>query len=821
MHDSGSGLLAAVLVFAGTCAGLAFPVRADADACADAVVFAAITMGATGWCLRTRGWWGCAAVMSIPAMLGFVVASTQMQRSPPTTATGLATAEPALVRVRATLVERFEPPDPADGDVLDRFQIDSGSPSWRARARLLAWLDPVREHEADGLVTLVAPGHVADLEPGDEVVGTGWLTAPRAAMNPGERDPLTTTWRRQLVGTVRMETPPERRVRGAWWWRLRSWIQRSVDDNLLSGMPGGGSDPVSTLVVAMTSGRQRTGYTALRSTFSNTGLSHFLAISGFNVAVLFGSARVAMELLRVPGSWRGWCLAALGFLFLVAVDVEVSVLRAGIAGVMSGASLALARGWRADGLLSAAAIATLLYDPWMAWNAGFQLSYAAVLALRYGSGPVERGLGALGMPAWRGLRLGFAASVAAWLASTPITLAWFGSVSPWCALTSTVLGPLAASLTVTASITAFLGWVPVLGTMLAHALWAQGWVFLKLVESVTLLPGCQWLPGCLPWWWAVVTLMCLASAWCALRPRSGAWWSSLVVPILLAVPACAGPERLERSCEPRPPDVRWTSLAIGDGSVHLIESLGRAILFDAGSISTESAGSTVVVPALRALGVRSLDAVVLSHPHLDHFSAVPEVVRAFPVGRVMVTDLWKHVAPESGPATLLNWLHDRGTPVEFVAEGTTIEQGPLTWVALHPPAGFRPRAVNDGSLAFRIGHVGDPERPACLLLGDAQDESIARLMTRPDIRRPWAMELPHHGGWRPSAVELCRIVQPAHVLQSTGQRRFDRDRFGDALAGCWRGVTCRDGALRFSLWLDEGRARLERWWRGAWRPVVP
>jgi ComEC/Rec2-related protein len=169
-------------------------------------------------------------------------------------------------------------------------------------------------------------------------------------------------------------------------------------------------------------------------------ISQYMDWDNRNVAVLFGVCGVCLEALRVPWWLRGWCLIMTGLLFLVVVDVEVSVLRAGVAGVMAGTSLTFGRGWRGNGVLATAAIGTLLVDPWSARNVGFQLSYGAVLALRYGSGPVDRCLATCWPKRWtlqdgwvlvwmRGLRLAFAASLAASLMSTPITLLSFGDGS--------------------------------------------------------------------------------------------------------------------------------------------------------------------------------------------------------------------------------------------------------------------------------------------------------------------------------------------------------------------------------------------------------
>lgn len=460
MHDAGTGILVAILVFIGTCCGLGMPVDACCDTCVDMVACLCPIAALVAWYMRRKGWPSFMVAMIVPLAAGFVVAGDEVQRSSPSDLVGATPESPTLVRFRAVLMGEFRPPDPRGHDLLDRFQPDADDASWRAGARLLTLTDASGEHVVEGVVTLVVPERVDGLRPGDEIIGTGWLRRPRGPRNPGEHDMAERAWRARTVGTIRLEAAPTLTRAAPWWSGLRSWLQTAIDDNLIRGMPCGDGDPVATLVVAMTSGRERPGYAYLRESFATSGLSHFLAISGFNVAILFMAAATAMEWFGVPTKPRPWLLVAVGLTFMAAVDVEVSVLRAGIAGVMSGISMAMQRAWRADGLLGAAATGTLIVDPWMAWNPGFQLSYAAVLALRHGTGPVERVLAWMRVRPLRGVRKAMACSLAAWIVSTPITLTWFGSLHPWCPLASVVLGPLAASITVTASITSVLGCAP-------------------------------------------------------------------------------------------------------------------------------------------------------------------------------------------------------------------------------------------------------------------------------------------------------------------------------------------------------------------------
>ena len=830
MREGLPGLLCAIAFFAGTCAGLSMP--ADADAWVDAALIGAFVLATMAWLLRRDACVASLGVLVSVALLGIVSGGVETTARHPEAPIGLVDPEPTLVRYEARLEERFHAPDLAKSDLLDGFQPDADQPPWSAQAQLLALHGAQGRLPVQGRVTISAPTGPHALEPGDRIEGVGWLAGPSEPVNPGERDARLASWRSHWMGRLRTDSIPTCVERAGTARRILEAMRSFADRSLETALDGWCDDDTRALVVAMTTGRRLPGYAGLRRTFSATGLSHFLAISGFNVAVLFVTCGVTMEWLRVPGASRGCMLMVIAALFLMVVDVEVSVLRAGLAGLLSGASISLGRSWRSDGLLATAAMATLVADPHAAWNAGFQLSYLAVLALRHGSTPLEAWLRApfggvarnLPGPLVRMVRGGgvaLAASAAASIVSTPITLAWFGNLHPWCAVASTLLGPVAAALTVSATIVVVLGQVPWLGPTLGLPLAALAGAFRLGVHWVGAWPGCSLALEALPWWWAVTAIAC-TFAWWTLRPGRARRAAVACTAAVWSAGMLAATRPVESGTAATPGAFHWTSIAVGDGSAHVLEAGGVTVLFDAGSISRAGAGSATVVPTLRSIGVSRIDVLVVSHPHLDHFSAIPEVLDAFPVRRVLLTEAWlRDARPATATGTLLACVRGHGIEPEALCEGASLRQGPVTWRCLHPPRGFRPTAVNDGSAALLLTHEELHDRPLALLLGDAQDQSIARLLARRDLLRPVVMELPHHGGWRPMAQALCEWVRPSFVMQSTGVRRFRRDRFEPCLRDAVRGATCRDGALRFSLDPANPPAKLERWSERGWVPLRP
>jgi competence protein ComEC len=147
-------------------------------------------------------------------------------------------------------------------------------------------------------------------------------------------------------------------------------------------------------------------------------LNQLLAVSGQNVVLVAAGALLTAWLLgvsRVAGE-----LAALGAIgaYVVAVGAQPSVIRAGIAGAL--ASLAWLSGrlrdaWQA---LLLGAVALLAWNPYVIFDAGFQLSFAAVAAIFTLAPGLSARLEYTPLP--RTIRLGIAVSVACGVVTAPI-----------------------------------------------------------------------------------------------------------------------------------------------------------------------------------------------------------------------------------------------------------------------------------------------------------------------------------------------------------------------------------------------------------------
>jgi competence protein ComEC len=211
---------------------------------------------------------------------------------------------------------------------------------------------------------------------------------------------------------------------------------------------------------------------SLQTSFRRSGLYHLLAVSGQNVVLLAGGVLGLGVLLGAPRALgHVGALAAIGG-YVLAVGPQPSVIRAAVAG--AAVSIAWLGGRERDPwhVLLLAAVVLLGWNPYTLFDAGFQLSFAAVLAIFLIAGRVAHVLE--GYPLPRKLGAAVAISAACSLATAPILWLQFGSVPllgvAANALVEPAVGPLLGLALVTAAVD------PVAPSLAAVLATANGWI---------------------------------------------------------------------------------------------------------------------------------------------------------------------------------------------------------------------------------------------------------------------------------------------------------------------------------------------------------
>lgn len=670
---------------------------------------------------------------------------------------------------------------------------------WRAEATL-RWGDaPV--------AALVAGTGGAGLGPGDRVAMLARVRPLRPPGNPGGPPARTAAeaWAAPVAGTP---VVPVRASGEAPTAAALDQAQRSAMAAIDRGMP----PLTASIVAAMLLGEAGRLDPRVRSIFAETGTAHLLAISGLHLGLIaaFVLALLDAALRRVQP------LVLLGVAGRVAAAATIAVCAAYTA--LSGAHVPTVRalvmiavhlgarvaGRRSDAptSLAVAALILVVADPGVVADLGFQLSFSAVGGLLLGARAGQRLMERL--PAkGRGARLARGAallawtSTVAWLATGPLVLARFGSLPLLAPLINIVaipaLGLLIMPLALVTVPAAALvpDWAPVL-------LWPLDRVLRGLVAGLQAARPLA-LPVDGAWGWAALFAVAggalLLGAPRARRAIAAALAVTAAVGVFVAASPPAGPPELL---------VAFLDVGHGDAAVIRLPD-GTGIVVDGGGQHGDggATGQRIVLPALRALGVTRLRAVVLTHPDADHLLGLLPVVAAMPPD-----ELWWNGQVVASPTqvALVATAAASGARIHPVGARTRTRTLAGVTVEVLSPGADRPdgtwdRALgtNESSVVLRL-RLGDV---SFLLMGDAEVEAEHRLVSGGRLGRVSVVKVPHHGSTTSSTAAFVRAVGAAHAVFSCDEanrhglpKQVVLDRWRDAGARVHR--TDHDGAIIFA-----------------------
>ena len=638
------------------------------------------------------------------------------------------------------------------GHVIRREPVSYGVRRFRVAATAYRLPGAVWRPVSEGVQLRARGGALAGVTIGDEVRASGRLARPTSGEG---RFDYVAHLRRAGVRTVlhadRARRTGDRRagLAGA----LDS-VRRRAEQGVGAGLP----ESLGALGRGMVLGADEDISPGMSEDFKASGLAHVLAVSGQNVALL---AALAWPVLAAAGLRRRARLAAVAALIALYVPVTgagPSILRAGVMGlaaVMAAFAGRPASRWYA---LLLAAVVTLAFDP-RAWqDAGWQLSFAAVVGIFVLARPLMIALRPLPEP----LRMGAALTIAATLATAPLMAFHFERMS---------IAALAANLVALPAIPLVM-WLGMLSA-------AAGQVWMAPAELLNALNGaCLAYVAAVAHWAARlpaavaevhiggaaqlalaygVLATGIAVAWRlrhAMRTRAGALTG--LAAIASAVGLWAG------DGAPHPPrQFTVTFLDVGQGDATLIQAPGgRAALVDGGPPGTG------VESKLAARGVSRLDLMVLTHAQADHQGGLEEVLSRFPVGILL-----DGANPADGPDhhRIVALARRRGARVIPAAAGQRFALGPrlrLTVLAPRsardPPHGIDPnmRAV---VLRATYGALD------LLLPADAESDVTGALTPAPVE----VLKVAHHGSADEGLRSLLQRLRPTAAVIAVGaQNRY-------------------------------------------------
>ncbi|MEO2107246.1 MAG: ComEC/Rec2 family competence protein [Actinomycetota bacterium] len=507
----------------------------------------------------------------------------------------------------------------------------------------------------------------------------------------------------------------------------------------------------ASLLTGLVTGDVRGQPAALADAVDAAGLSHLVAVSGSNVAMVVGGVLGACLLIGL-GRRVGWGASLVTvWWFVVLVRAEPSVLRAALMASLVLVAALLGRLRDTGHLLSVAVLLAVLLDPLLAGRIGFVLSVAATVGVLVVTPRVRRIL-----PGPEGLRTVLAATIGAQVAVAPVLLLVGGHVGVSALLANVVAVPAAAVgsvIGVGAALVAtfapgaavLFGWLA--GLPLAVVVWAAETFAGPVGQQVD--RAAPWVLGPALLGWLVV--VAVRTGMVGRRTAGGASGAVATVAIVAVVVLGSPAGTLGEG-------VVLVALDVGQGDAVLVgDGAAGWMLVDGGP------DPAALRQALRRHDVDALRLVVLSHPHDDHQRGLDGLFDDIDVGALVVGPLTPSTSED--PDGVVAQAEAAGVAVQLVHEGAGWRFGTTDVQVLSPPAGGIALDANESSVVLGLRVDGGA---SALLTGDAEAIAQMRLLAAPEVIDIDVIKVPHHGG-DTNAEGFLSATTPQVAVISVGE----------------------------------------------------
>ncbi|NTV13779.1 MAG: DNA internalization-related competence protein ComEC/Rec2 [Desulfobulbaceae bacterium] len=512
--------------------------------------------------------------------------------------------------------------------------------------------------------------------------------------------------------------------------------------------------------------------------FRTSGAFHLLSISGTHLGLLGLLCGLGLNLLlrrsrylllnfsitKITGALTSLVL----LLYALLAGMNPPVVRSLIMALSVIAALMLNRPHSLLNSLGLAMLLSLLWCPTDLFSASFQLSYAAIAGI-VALHTTAPGLFAITktqqsalsrLTLW--LKASLAVSLAALLATAPLTKFHFQQVALIGPLSTLLLSPLLCLWALPLGLIAVTlsGWQPEVAIALLQlgglALSGADW----LNSALAALPLSSWQHAPLPlaaiplYYLFIAALLCSRKSQTA-RITAGGTLILLILVIMFPPGATQDADK-----------TRITFLDVGQGSSTLLELPGgRNLLVDGGCITRDDydVGAQVIVPFLRQRGIRELEALVISHDHGDHFNGLGAVINEF-----SPRTLWVNGGQERSPelTALLAQAVSHGAITRIPAAGETLVASSADRLTCLGNQHLQPATLpeNRRSLVLQLTSQGK----TFLLPGDIMVEEGIKLAKAGDLGACNVLLAPHHGSDNSASLVLAESGRPNWLVVSAG-----------------------------------------------------
>ena len=419
-----------------------------------------------------------------------------------------------------------------------------------------------------------------------------------------------------------------------------------------------GDGDAGALIPGMVLGDTSKQSPQFKNSMKRSGLTHLVAVSGANFALVSAFVLWIMQFLFTRMAFRLSATAISLIAFIALVRPSPSVLRAAAMAAVLLIAQGTKRGRDSLPALGFAIAAVVIVDPWQARDAGFALSVLATAGLLLFAPVLVEKL-SLHMP--EKLAQALAPPTAAIIFCSPIIVALSGYLAPMSVIANLLAAPFVAPITIVGFISSlFSPFAPLLSSALIWLIRFPAGAIALIAHWASSFPVLTLRTGKIGF--LIVACFTLL-AWLFKK-----WFKYITIFTLIVLISITWLQRWPGG------DWQIANCDIGQGD-SMVLNLGnhQGLVIDVGP------DAVAEDRCLKALGIKEIPLLILSHFHADHVAGLPGALNKRTVGQV-----W--VSVNSAPLVESTMAHVALEGVEIIkaVRGMSSRVGPLTIKVLWP-----------------------------------------------------------------------------------------------------------------------------------------